>query len=135
MIRAAKPGDSGEIKELCSNDLGYPCEVALVRERLANLDKNRECVFVAEIDGKAVGFIHVESYASMAHRAGLAVSARIRRRGIGRKLILDAEDWAKSKGISVMRLNSGASRKEAHSFYREMGFDDGTAQLRFTKRL
>ena len=54
------------------------------------MDKNRECVFVADIDGEIAGFVHVEKYnllycKSMANILGLAVSNKFRRQGLGEK--------------------------------------------------
>ena len=140
MIREARKSDSKALKEICSNDLGYPCDELLVEQRITNLNTNRECVLVAEIDGEILGFIHVERYdalyyPSVVNIMALAVSKKIRRQGVGRKLICAAEEWAKGNGISVMRLNSGATRIEAHMFYRNMGFDDEKQQLRFLKKL
>lgn len=51
------------------------------------------------------------------------------------ELISETEEWAKSKGIIMMRLNSGAAGKEAHTFYHSLGYDDQKNQLRFTKSL
>ena len=42
---------------------------------------------------------------------------------------------AKEKEIKEIRLNSGGSRKEAHEFYRTIGFDDEKMQVRFVKEL
>ena len=64
---------------------------------------------------------------------GLAVSSEFRRRGIGRMLLKRAERWATEVGIHKIRLNSGASRKEAHSFYRAMGYNNEKGQIRFIK--
>lgn len=46
-----------------------------------------------------------------------------------------AEQWAKENDIYTMRLNSGLSRKEAHQFYRALGFDEKKEQLRLVKYL
>lgn len=140
MIREVRINDSKEIKDICKNDLGYECDKQLVELRIANLDVNRECVFVADMDGELAGFVHVEKYdllysQSMANILGLAVSSKFRRRGLGKKLMCAAEEWAKNKGISVMRLNSGGTRKEAHMFYRNIGFSDEKEQLRFIKEI
>ena len=62
MIREAVPGDHADVRALCERDLGYACDGELVRARLENLDGGRERVFVAEKDGKVVGFVHVERY-------------------------------------------------------------------------
>ena len=140
MIREARITDYEEIKCICEHDLEYECDKELVKLRLANLDHNRECIFVAEESNKVIGFIHVENYdllyaPSMANILGIAVSNEFRKQGIGKKLLSKAEEWAKNKGITMMRLNSGATRKDAHEFYRNLGFDDEKNQLRFIKQL
>ena len=140
MIREARITDYEEIQSISELDLGYVCDKELVKIRLANLDHNRECVFVADEGNKVIGFIHVENYEllyapSMANILGIAVSSEFRRQGIGKKLLSKAEEWAKSKGIAMMRLNSGGTRKEAHEFYRSLGYNDEKIQLRFIKTL
>lgn len=140
MIREAMLKDCIDISMICSIDLGYSCDEQLIEKRLANLDSKRECVYVAEIEGHVVGFIHIEKYdllyfSSMANILGIAVSGKVRRQGIGKQLIVAAEEWAKSNNIFEMRLNSGESRKEAHSFYRNLGYSNEKMQLRFTKKL
>lgn len=140
MIREATPDDCSGIAKICEYDLGYKCDEALVRKQLSSLDKNRECVFAAICDNNVVGFIHVEKYEvlyfqPMANILGLAVSSEYRRRGIGRALLNKAEEWAKSRSISLMRLNSGSSRKEAHNFYRNAGYNEEKEQIRFLKQI
>lgn len=90
MIREARLNDYEEIQNICEHDLGYKCDRELVKVRLANLDNDRECVFVADKDNKVIGFIHVEKYdilyaASMVNVLGLAVSDEFRKQGIGTK--------------------------------------------------
>ena len=140
MIREARITDHEDIQSICELDLGYVCDEELLETRLTKLDHDRECVFVAEEGGKVIGFIHVEIYEvlyapSMANVLGIAVSSEFRRQGIGNKLLSEAEEWAKSKGITMMRLNSGAARKGAHEFYRSLGYNDEKTQLRFLKPL
>lgn len=140
MIREAMIKDCIDISMISTIDLGYSCDEKLIEKRLANLDSKRECVYVAEIEGHVVGFIHIEKYdllyySSMANILGIAVSGKVRRQGIGKQLIIAAEEWAKSNNIFEMRLNSGESRKEAHSFYRNLGYRNEKMQLRFIKKL
>ncbi|SMC34353.1 Acetyltransferase (GNAT) family protein [Oscillospiraceae bacterium] len=140
LIRTAVTEDATEIRGLCSSELGYPCDESLVRVRIGWIDPEREAVFVAVIDDKVCGFIHVERYntlysESMANILGLAVSSRCRRRGIGRALIDRAEKWAIENGINVMRLNSGCSRTAAHEFYRSLDYGFEKDQIRFIKKL
>lgn len=140
MIREARITDYDRIQSICELDLGYVCEKEMVKMRLANIDHNRECVFVADEGSKMIGFIHVEIYEilyapSMANILGIAVSSEYRRQGIGKLLLSKAEEWAKCKGINMMRLNSGAERIEAHEFYRGLGYNDEKTQIRFIKSL
>ena len=140
MIREAVVSDCEQIQYLCEYGLGYACDKELVKMRLSNLDPDRECVFVAVSDGKVTGFIHVEKYEllyapGMANILGIAVLSEFRRQGIGKRLLTAAEEWAKSRGIHTMRLNSGGTRKEAHMFYRSLGYSNEKEQLRFIKEI
>lgn len=71
----------------------------------------------------------------MVNILGLAVSADYRRKGIGKALLNHTEDWARKSGINYVRLNSGITRKEAHNFYRAMGYDNEKVQIRFMKHI
>ncbi len=139
-VREADTNDAPAICKICAEDLGYECSEEFVLNRLKNLDGGREAVFVAEIGGALAGFVHAEMYKllysePMINILGLAVSSEHRRQGVGKALISRAENWGKERGIKIVRLNSGNSRKEAHEFYRAMGFDDEKLQMRFIKNL
>lgn len=139
-IREAGTSDAFSICKISCEDLGYQCSNELVLNRLNNLDKKREIVFVAQIKDNVVGYIHAEKYntlyfESMVNILGLAVLADYRRNGVGKALLNHTENWAKELGIDLMRLNSGISRKGAHDFYRAMKYDDEKEQIRFMKYL
>lgn len=137
-IRYANTPDAGAIALICSDDLGYSCSDTLVRAKLSGIDKSREAVFVADFDGKVIGYVHVEKYdtlymETLANILGLAVRNDSRRLGAGRMLMKTAEDWAMENGAVGVRLNSGGQRKEAHAFYRAVGYLSEKEQLRFLK--
>lgn len=138
IIREATIEDAFAICNISCADLGYDCSCEFVSTRISNLDKGREKVFVAEVNGIVAGYIHAEKYQTlyfepMINILGLAVFSEFRRRGIGRMLLKRAERWANEVGIHKIRLNSGASRKETHSFYRAMGYNNEKGQIRFIK--
>ncbi len=138
--RKAEIGDASAISKICTDDLGYKCSGELVLNSLKNIDIKREIVYVAEIDGTVVGYIHAEIYNTLYYETminilGIAVSSDYRRQGIGRALLSRTEEWGKENGVKFVRLNSGGSRKEAHNFYRAMGYDDEKMQVRFLKKL
>ena len=115
-------------------------EEQFVKERLEKLDTTREVVFVAELDGEVAGYVHAEVYSllywePMVNILGLAVSSDFRRKGAGKALMKRVEEWAKERKIKEIRLNSGGTRKEAHEFYRTIGFDDEKVQIRFLKEV
>ena len=143
-IRQATTSDIPAMNELFRKDLGYAeCTLEIVENQFAGLDNSREAVFVAEAEDDSshiAGVIHVEKYnvlyfPTMANILGIAVSADFRRQGIGSALLKCAEEWARENGASSMRLNSGESRKQAHEFYRALGYIDNKKQLRFIKEL
>ena len=140
IIREAEHQDYHEICTICNRDLGYECSSELVAQRLRNLDNKREIVFVAEMNKNIVGFIHAEIYhvlfaKSMINILGLAVSSEYRKKGVGRELLSEVENWAEALEITTIRLNSGATRKDAHEFYRIMGYNNEKIQIRFIKNL
>jgi GNAT superfamily N-acetyltransferase len=86
--------------------------------------------FVAELDGRVVGFLSIACYRSVFHRKGtvlvneLAVAESARRRGVGGALIERALELARSEGwdeleVGVMRENDGAIR-----FYKAHGISE-----------
>ena len=140
MIRKYEISDHVDICKICNKELRYNCEKSLVSKQLENLNENREMVFVAELNARVVGFIHVEKYNvlyldSMVNILGLAVLSNYQKQGLGRKLIDTAIQWAKEMGIYTLRLNSGINRKEAHQFYRRIGFGEEKEQYRFIKNI
>jgi hypothetical protein len=119
MIREANVNDYIEVCKISVDDLGYDCNQELVKHRLENLDSNREVVFVADVDGKAVGYVHAEKfntlyYKSMVNVQGLAVAKAYRKNGYAKALMNAVENWARENNVVLIRLNSGTVRTEAH---------------------
>lgn len=140
IIRQAKIEDYKDICKICCDDLGYNCSEELVKERLKGLDKNNERVLVAVYNSEVVGYLHAQIYKTLYFEElinflGLAVSKEYRNKKVGTRLVNEIENWAKKKGINKVRVNSGFSRKEAHEFYRSLGYNNEKEQIRFLKCL
>lgn len=140
IIRQAKIEDYKDICKICCDDLGYNCSEELVKERLKGLDKNSERVLVAVYNSEVVGYLHAQIYKTLYFEElinflGLAVSKEYRNKKVGTKLVNEIENWVKENGIKKVRVNSGFSRKEAHEFYRSLGYNNEKEQIRFLKSL
>jgi GNAT superfamily N-acetyltransferase len=56
-----------------------------------------------------------------------------RRKGIGRMLMLEAEEWARQRGCSFVRLWSSSVRTASHRFYQQLGYTNIKTQYSFIK--
>ena len=140
-IRPARETDAAGIAALSTDELGYQTTAEQVREKLAaRLNSNRDRILVAAAEGQVVGYIHANTYETLyfpplKNLMGLAVSSAYRCKGIGTALLDAIEAWARETGASGVRLNSGATRTEAHQFYRSRGYGGEKQQLRLIKYL
>ena len=139
-IRSARPSDADAIAEL-TKQLGYSAEPAAVVSRLSRLlARSDQQLLVADDGGRAVGWIHmviteyVEADAFVVI-GGLVVDREYRKHGIGRRLLVRAEEWAAQHGCSLVRLSSNVKRVEAHGFYERAGYTNLKTQYAFAKRV
>lgn len=127
-VRECALTDSESIYLISKNDLGYDYPLEETEKRLKMILKSdRDKIFVAEYDGKVIGYIHACDYdviyaPSMKNILGLAVDSRYRYMGAGKALLTAAENWAGETGAAGIRLCSGAERKGAHEFYKKRGY-------------
>jgi len=140
-IRPACIDDAAAIQRLNADEMGYdyPPE-AMAAKLSAALTRKTERVFVAEVDGVVVGYVHAADYdvlyaPHMKNILGIAVAASYKRCGIGRALLCAVENWAKITDADGVRLVSGAVRTEAHAFYQSCGYEYGKDQKNFRKRV
>ena len=139
-IRLARASDATRLAAL-SGELGYPATDKEIRARLAKLKPTSEhAVFVAETDEGVVGWLHVsrDHLLEVPVRAeinGLVVSAMARSHGVGRLLLLAAEDWARKQKCTGMSVRSNVIRDRAHAFYEREGYEHYKTQKAFRKPL
>ncbi len=97
-------------------------------------------LFVAEDeDGTRVGFVHLQltvdtlTGAANAHICDLAVAPGLDRRGIGSRLLAEAEAWARRRCCRHLTLAVFPGNEAARALYERRGF--GVELLRMVKPL
>lgn len=127
MIRTARLEDAQALASL-STQLGYPADAADMRQRLALLLPSPDhAVFVTELDGQVVAWLHVLKTLHLetglgAEIVGLIVDSAQRGTGIGAALVQHAVEWAQTQGLSTLTVRSRAERLRTHQFYLRLGF-------------
>ncbi len=139
-VRRATLDDAGVLASL-AGELGYPSTEAQMRTRLTRvLASAFDVVFVAVIDDEIGGWIHVTDSISVENDAhaeirGLVVHEPQRSRGIGAILVNAAEQWARERGLTRMRVRSNVTRERTHRFYERLGYLTKKTSKSFDKRL
>nr|WP_299095504.1 GNAT family N-acetyltransferase [uncultured Metabacillus sp.] len=130
IIRKATIKDIPELVILMEQ-LGYPTSVDKMKLRFNAINNNPSYhTLVADLEGKVVGMtglntgLFYEYDGSYVWIVAFIVDTNYRRKGIGKKLIQEAECWAREQGAIAIALNSGnrEERKDAHQFYLSMGY-------------
>lgn len=93
-----------------------------------------QAVFVARVRDEVVGMVAVTeqrhwSGALDAYVGELATAADHESRGIGRALLTAAEEWAHSRGLAHITLETGAANVRARGFYNSLGYVDEEVRL------
>jgi GNAT superfamily N-acetyltransferase len=142
-IRRLAPRDADAAAEL-SGQLGYSCPSDDLRDRIDELSRSADRVAFAAVignqDGEIVGWIdaamerHLQ-YAASAVIGGLVVREDMRGQGIGRRLCLEVEEWARSQSVSLVRVRSQIKREDAHRFYLRDGYRQVKTSLVFEKKV
>jgi GNAT superfamily N-acetyltransferase len=139
-VRRAALDDAPAIASL-AGELGYPTDAGAMRIRLAPLLRSDEdAVFVVVSGVAVVGWAHVatmrpvvsEPYAEL---RGLVVTAALRSRGVGARLLDAAEEWVRSRGLNRIRVRSNVTRGRTHAFYERHGYTTTKSQKVFERQL
>lgn len=131
--------DYSYIHLLNRDGLGYDYDIDRTQYKLTIvLRKGNNKIFVAEHEGRVIGYVHAAEYEclyleSLKDILALAVDPDMRGRGVGRALLAAVEAWAKETGSVGVRLVSGINRVDAHRFYLACGYIDRKDQKNFIK--
>ncbi len=101
---------------------------------LEDLEDQDGKIFVAEVGGKVVGYVHVHARVKneeiieieheWAEMQDLAVLEEYRGMGIGKALIKRAEEYARQKGATEMRTEVLALNTAGRRLYSTVGFSE-----------
>jgi GNAT superfamily N-acetyltransferase len=72
-------------------------------------------------------------YAASPVIGGLVVREDMRGQGVGRRLCVEVEEWARSKSVALVRVRSQIKREDAHRFYLRDGYRKVKTSLVFEK--
>lgn len=133
-VRGASASDVDPLFELVSAFASsFAPERATFERSLRRLLSDEDCLLVvAQADGAVVGyllgFVHDTFFANgpVCWIEELMVRDDVRRAGVGRSLVAQAEHWASSRGAQLVAL---ASRR-AEPFWTAVGYEASATYLR-----
>jgi ribosomal protein S18 acetylase RimI-like enzyme len=135
-IRPAEPSDADAIAALFTEE-GYPAGPSDIVERMTRFASEHSRIVVAEHDGALLGFIAIHALPRFEHDdrivrvLALVVDAGARERGVGRRLMTEAERIASELRAAFVEVTAGHHRPDAFRLYESMGYDANvTAYLR-----
>jgi aminoglycoside 6'-N-acetyltransferase I len=141
------------VRPLTPQDLPayFPLRMALWPDSAANfelevaeiLQADHLTSFVAEQDGNLVGFVEasLRSYAEgcdsspVGYLEGWYVAPQYRLKGVGRRLVQAAEDWARAQGCTEMASDSELANTQSHQAHARLGYQEVERIVCFRKAL
>jgi ribosomal protein S18 acetylase RimI-like enzyme len=98
----------------------------------AILKDSEKMLFVAEIEGKMAGVVHLETRVEpdlpvlvpmkWAHISEIIVAKKFQRQGVGKALMRQSVQWSKEQGCRDLRLSVSDFNEGAKDFYKSEGF-------------
>ena len=131
-IRPAETSDAEAIAALFTDE-GYPAGPSDIVERMARFGSEHSRVIVAEHEGALLGFIALHAIPRFEHEdrilrvLALVVDAGARERGVGRRLMNEAERIAGELGAAFVEVTAGHHRPDAFRLYESLGYDANVA--------
>jgi len=131
-IRPATTADAGRLAALLTDE-GYPAGESDLAARIERFSTPDSHVLAAEASGEVIGFVafhlipRFETDERFARVVALVVDPGVRARGIGRRLMAEAERVAREDGAAFLEVTSGHHRPEARKLFEALGYDPGLA--------
>jgi ribosomal protein S18 acetylase RimI-like enzyme len=109
--------------------------IVAAEQNAKDFSQNREAygVYIAIVDGSAVGFVYVQFYEwnRLAQIQGLAVDPSYQRQGIAAELVKKAERFAREKGARGMYVDTPTLNRRGRDFYEAIGYSYGYEMPRY----
>ena len=120
-VRKANTGDADAIYALEQECFSHPWSLNSVVEELEN---ENACLFVAESGGSVVGYAGVQIAADEGYITNVAVTASMRKRGVGRLLLAAMCSMARERRLSFITLEMRETNLAAAALYTACGFEN-----------
>ena len=131
-VRAATTSDADRLASLLTDE-GYPAGASDLAARIDRFSAPDSHVLVAEASDEVIGFIafhllpRFETDERFARIVALVVDPGVRARGIGRRLMTEAEVVCKAEGAAFLEITAGHHRPDARKLFESLGYDAGVA--------
>jgi GNAT superfamily N-acetyltransferase len=130
-IRKANRKDlSAVVRLLAEMDGERPLALADASRIYREMSRYPSCsCYLARLGGQPVGTFTLLVFATLVHNGahealvdGVVVSSMSRGRGVGTAMMVEAMRLAAQAGCYKLMLSSNSKRRDAHRFYRRLGF-------------
>lgn len=108
--------------------MGYPMEPGEAERRFETVSAApAHCLLVAEVEGVVCGLVHVFARPALekppeAIVQSLVIDETVRGTGIGGKLMMAAENWAREHEFETVAVATQVARDDANAFYKRLGY-------------
>lgn len=102
-----------------------------------DLERDPNGIFVAEIDGRVVGFITTwqDREVGMGYIPNIAIQAEFRGQGLGHQLIEHAMQHFRDSGLTHAKIETLEQNATGHHVYTSLGFYEVARQIHFVADL
>jgi N-acetylglutamate synthase-like GNAT family acetyltransferase len=133
--------DDCDQMNILARELGYPSNSEKMREilQLVMTNQNQQ-IFIAEIDHNLAGYLHlvgsnITASGGSFEIAALLVDKKFRSKGIGNAFLQKAEETARIKNATYLRIRTTLISPEAYKFFEDRGFVNLSNENAYVKEL